>query len=173
MAGHAHEAYLAAVGEPMHAVDELPPQRFLLILEDHTVELFDLELREPALHGVLEEISAPGRSGHHDSQLVAVPGGEGADGPHHVAPLEQGQVEVIDAVLMKRLLDGGGGYSVAGRQADPAHHHPCPAEGDPLLKVHSRPPYAVNRHGQDIRHRELSARYGVMMIFPQERPSCR
>ncbi len=141
VAGHAHEAHLAAVPESMHTVDELLAWRFAQTLYDHEIDLLDLELLEPALHIVLQEESSEGRPGQHDAQLVAVPGGEVADGPHHMAPLEKRHPQVVDAVLIKRLLDGGGGYAVARRQPDPAHHQSCPAEGNLLLEIHLRPPF--------------------------------
>ncbi len=89
---------------------------------------------------ILEEESTEGRLGQHDVQLVAVFGGEVADGPNHVASLEQGQIQVVDTLLMKCFLNGGGGYAEAGRQPDPAHHEPRLAERNSLLEVHLRPP---------------------------------
>ncbi len=63
-------------------------------------------------------------------------GGEVPDGLHHLATLEQGQVEVVDAVLVKSLLDGRGGDAVARGQPEPAHHPLGPAELHARLEVH-------------------------------------
>jgi len=69
-----------------------------------------------------------------------VTGRQVADGLDHVAQVENGgDVKIVDPVLMKRLLYGGDGNSVARRQPDPAHHQSCRAEGDSLPKVHPCP----------------------------------
>lgn len=116
--------------------------------------LLDLELLEPALHKILEGEAGEGRPGQHDAQLVAVFGGEVVDGPHHVAPLEKGHPQVVDAGLMKRLLDGGGGHAVARRQPDPAHHQSASAKGNLLHEVHASPP-VCQACGGFARSREL------------------